>query len=234
MSGPKVTDAQIGVWGKEAELWTAEEVLKHAFQIFSPRIAVATSFGVEGMVVLDLLSKIEPRAKVFYIDTQFFFPETYDLIERAQKRYSFEWIRILPEVSPEEQAREIRPELYKSDPDRCCNIRKVLPLKKFFERASLDAWVASLRRDQSSTRSNIGIVERDAKFGLVKFNPLARWTWDDVWLYVRANDVPYNELHDRQYPSIGCWPCTRAVQPGEDFRAGRWSGFQKTECGLHK
>jgi len=234
MSGPKVTDAQIGVWGEKAELWTAEEILKHAFETFSPRIAVATSFGVEGMVVLDLLSRIEPKAKVFYIDTQFFFPESYDLIERAQKRYSFEWIRILPEFSPEEQAREIQPELYKTDPDRCCNIRKVLPLKKFFERASLDAWVASLRRDQSSTRAKIGIVERDAKFGLVKFNPLARWTWDDVWLHVKANDVPYNDLHDRHYPSIGCRPCTRAVQPGEDMRAGRWSGFQKTECGLHK
>jgi phosphoadenosine phosphosulfate reductase len=231
MPGPEIALEEAAT---KAESQTAEEILQYAFGSFQPHIAVATAFGAEGMVVLDLLSRIEPRAKVFYIDTQFFFPETYELIEKAQRRYSFEWIRILPELSPEEQAREIKPELYKSDPDRCCNIRKVLPLKKFFERSGLRAWVTSLRRDQSATRADIKIVERDAKFGLVKFNPLAKWTWNDVWLYLQAHQVPYNSLHDRNYPSIGCRPCTRAVQPGEDARAGRWSGFQKTECGLHK
>jgi phosphoadenosine phosphosulfate reductase len=228
-----VDDAEILELSQRAESLPADQILKLAFQRFHPRIAVATAFGAEGMVVLDLLSRIEPRAKVFYIDTQFFFPETYRLIEQVQKRYRFEWVRILPELSPEEQSREIGPELYRSDPDRCCQIRKVLPLKKFFERAGLDGWVASLRREQSESRAGTGVVERDVRFGLVKFNPLARWTWSDVWLHIRVNEVPYNPLHDRAYPSVGCWPCTRAVAPGESFRAGRWAGTLKTECGLH-
>ncbi|HLG41995.1 MAG TPA: phosphoadenylyl-sulfate reductase [Planctomycetota bacterium] len=228
------TGTDLKTLARELERKSAEEILRTALELYSPEIAFATAFGAEGMVVLDLLSKIEPRAKVFYVDTQFFFRPTYELIDRAKERYShFDWIRILPELTPAQQAATHGPELYKSDPDACCQMRKVLPLKRYFEGSSLKAWVASLRREQSKTRTETPVVLRDPVYGLAKFHPLARWTWDEVWAYLRANDVPYNVLHDHQFPSIGCWPCTRAVKPGEDHRAGRWSGQNKTECGLH-
>lgn len=213
----------------------ADRILQTAFDRFhTDEIVFATAFGAEGMVILDLLSKVEPGAKVLYVDTQFFFRPTYELIEKAKERYpSFEWIRVLPELTPAQQAERHGPELYKRDPDACCRMRKVLPLKKFFEGSGLQAWITSLRRESSPTRANVPVVHRDPVYGLVKFNPLARWTWDEVWRHIRKHSVPYNTLHDYQFPSIGCWPCTRAVGPGEDSRAGRWAGHAKTECGLH-
>lgn len=237
MQTPVTLQSEIDLKTLAAELEpkSADQILQAAFDRFpANEIVFATAFGAEGMVLLDLLSKIEPKAKVLYIDTQFFFRPTYELIERAKERYaSFEWIQVLPELTPAQQAERYGPELYKRDPDACCRIRKVLPLKKFFARSGLQAWIASLRRDSSPARSNTPVVHRDPVYGLVKFNPLARWTWDEVWSYIRRHSVPYNTLHDHQFPSIGCWPCTRAVRPGEDSRAGRWSGHAKTECGLH-
>jgi phosphoadenosine phosphosulfate reductase len=134
-------------------------------------------------------------------------------------------------LSPEEQARTQGEALWTSDPDRCCNLRKVEPLRR--KLAELSAWITSIRRDQTSVRSGARRVEWDAKFGLVKINPIVDWTAKQVWRYIHDHDVPYNQLHDQDYPSIGCTHCTRAVKPGEDPRAGRWSGFAKTECGLH-
>jgi phosphoadenosine phosphosulfate reductase len=134
-------------------------------------------------------------------------------------------------LNPEDQVEAYGPELWAIDPDQCCSIRKVEPLKK--KLATLTAWITAIRRDQTSARASAGKVEWDRKFQLVKINPIADWSHKDVWNYLFAHDVPYNPLHDRNYTSIGCTHCTRAVRAGEDPRAGRWSGFQKTECGLH-
>jgi phosphoadenosine phosphosulfate reductase len=146
--------------------------------------------------------------------------------------YNKTFVKAQTSMTPEQQAEKYGAELWKSDPNACCNIRKVEPLTEIL--GKYDAWITGIRRDQAPTRANAKKVEYDAKFGLVKFNPLAGWTWDDVWAYIKENNVIYNPLHDNHYPSIGCSYCTRQVMPGEDPRAGRWSGNDKTECGLHK
>jgi phosphoadenosine phosphosulfate reductase len=215
----------------EAESWTAEEVLCWGFGRFSPDIAIASAFGAEGMVVIDLASRICSSFRVFTLDTGFFFPETYELIEKVERRYGIMVERCLPELTPAQQERLHGPALWARDPDRCCNLRKVEPLKTKLRQ--LTAWVSAIRREQTAARAGSFKIEWDAKFELVKLNPLADWTSDQVWTYIRSHSVPYNPLHDRNYPSIGCTHCTRAVRAGEDPRAGRWAGFEKTECGLH-
>jgi phosphoadenosine phosphosulfate reductase len=135
-------------------------------------------------------------------------------------------------LSPAEQATQFGESLWLRNPDQCCDLRKVEPLTRIL--AKYAAWITGIRREQSPTRANAGIVEWDTKFGLVKFNPLATWSWEQVWEYIRANDVPYNELHDQHFPSIGCTHCTAPVMPGEDPRSGRWKSSAKTECGLHR
>ncbi len=214
-----------------SESWKPEEVLRWAFANFGDDVAMATGFGVEGMVLIDMATRINPNVQVFTGDTEFLFPETYDLIDRVEKRYGIKIERLYSEVTPEEQEMEHGPELWKRNPDRCCSIRKVEPLKN--KLAELRAWITAIRRDQTSIRANARKIEWDIKFQLVKINPLADWSAPMVWSYIQKHDVPYNPLHDRDYPSIGCTHCTRAIKPGEDSRAGRWAGFQKTECGLH-
>ena len=208
-----------------------EALLEYAVKTF-PKIAFACSFGAEDVVLVDMLQKISPKTDIFYLDTDFHFKETYETRDRIAARYGIEFIQVKSNLTPEEQAEQYGPELWRKDPNLCCNLRKVEPLTRIL--AKYDAWITGIRRDQAPTRANAKKVEYDTKFGLVKFNPLASWTSDDVWDYIRRHDVIYNPLHDRQYPSIGCEHCTRPVKPGEDPRAGRWSGFDKTECGLHK
>jgi phosphoadenosine phosphosulfate reductase len=135
-------------------------------------------------------------------------------------------------LTPEHQAAQHGEALWTRHPDQCCELRKVEPLTRVLK--GFDAWITGIRRDQSPTRANAQLIEWDQKFQLVKVNPLAKWTWEDVWTYIRTHEVPYNELHDHHYPSIGCTHCTSPVMPGEDSRAGRWKNFTKTECGLHK
>jgi phosphoadenosine phosphosulfate reductase len=214
-----------------AERWKPEEVLRWAFGTFREDVAMATGFGVEGMVLLDIAHRVNPDVRVFTGDTEFLFPETYDLIDRVEKRYGIKIERLYSELTPEEQERRHGSALWKRDPDQCCKIRKIEPLKN--KLADLRAWVTAIRRDQTADRSKANKLEWDNKFRLVKVNPIADWTKQMVWNYVHKHNVLYNPLHDRNYPSIGCTHCTRAVQPGEDARAGRWSGFKKTECGLH-
>jgi phosphoadenosine phosphosulfate reductase len=168
---------------------------------------------------------------VFTLDTEFLFPETYDLMDRVEKRYGIKAERVFSTLTPEEQERVHGPALWSRDPDQCCNLRKVEPLKA--KLAALRAWITALRRDQTAARATARKVEWDAKFQLIKINPIADWTSEKVWTYVHKHDVPYNPLHDRNYPSIGCTHCTRAITPGEGPRAGRWAGFEKTECGVH-
>jgi phosphoadenosine phosphosulfate reductase len=206
-------------------------LVSFALQRFSPRIAIASSFGAEDVVLIHLAAQVRPDFRVFTLDTDFLFPATYALIDDLERRYRIKVERTRPRLTPEEQAREFGAALWSREPDQCCNLRKVEPLTK--KLSELDAWVTGIRRDQAPTRANARKLDWDAKFGLVKINPLADWKWEQVWEYIRFHEVPYNPLHDQSYPSIGCTYCTRPVQAGEDPRAGRWSGFQKTECGLH-
>jgi phosphoadenosine phosphosulfate reductase len=224
-------EEQIAALQEDVESWKPEQILRWGLSRFGPSLAVASSFGAEDVALIDLVSHMGSKFRVFTLDTDFLFPETYALIDTIERRYGIEVERTRPELTPEEQAAKFGAALWASRPDQCCDIRKVEPLKK--QLAGLKAWVTGVRRDQAPTRANTKKVEWDTKFGLVKLNPLADWTWPQVWDYIKANDVPYNSLHDQNYPSIGCTYCTRPVQPGEDPRAGRWSGFTKIECGLH-
>lgn len=209
-----------------------EQLLEWAVSTF-PNITLACSFGAEDVVLSDMLYKIHPDADVFYLDTDFHFKETYETRDRMVERYPrFNFIQVKPQLTPEEQAQQYGEELWKTDPNQCCNIRKVQPLVQVLK--GYEAWITGIRREQAPTRANAKKIEYDTKFGLVKFNPLADWSTDDVWNYIRQNDVIYNPLHDQNYPSIGCHYCTRQVKPGEDIRAGRWSGSDKIECGLHQ
>jgi len=214
-----------------AESWKPEQVLAWAFATYGNNVAVATGLGIEGMVLVDIASRVNPNVKVFTGDTEFLFPETYDLIDRVEERYGIKIEKLYSELTPEEQERAFGPALWSRDPDTCCSLRKVEPLRR--KLATLDAWMTAIRRDQTSERRSVRKVDWDANFNLVKISPLADWTREMIWKHVLKHNVPYNPLHDQNFPSIGCTHCTRAIQPGEDPRAGRWSGFGKTECGLH-
>lgn len=214
------------------EMEQPQVVLKWAINQFYPDIALACSFGAEDVALVDMIVKINPDTKVFYIDTNLLFKKTYEVIDRIVEKYKPNFIKYEPLLTVEEQASKYGDRLYEREPDLCCNLRKVEPLKRVLN--GLTAWITGVRREQCPTRANIGIVEEDRKFNLIKINPLATWTSKDVWNYIRENDVPYNLLHERGYPSIGCEPCTQQVKPGEDPRAGRWKYHAKTECGLHK
>jgi phosphoadenosine phosphosulfate reductase len=214
-----------------AESWTPERVLNWSFETFGNTVAISSAFGAEGMVLIDIASRVRQTFRLFTLDTEFLFPETYNLMDQVEQRYGITIERVYPLASPEEQERAHGPALWLRNPDHCCNMRKVEPLRR--KLGELQAWITSIRRDQTASRASAGKIEWDEKFGLVKINPIADWSSQQVWQYIREHDVPYNVLHERNYPSIGCTHCTRAVRPGEDPRAGRWSGFSKTECGLH-
>lgn len=214
-----------------AETWTPLQTLIWAFETFGNRVAISSAFGAEGMVLIDMASRVRKDFRLFTIDTEFLFPETYNLMDRIEERYGIPIERVYSELSPEEQERTQGASLWSRNPDACCNLRKVEPLRR--KLGELSAWITSIRRGQTAARSSAARVEWDSKFGLVKVNPIVDWTAKQVWRYIHDHDVPYNELHDQDYPSIGCTHCTRAVRPGEDPRAGRWPGFAKTECGLH-
>jgi phosphoadenosine phosphosulfate reductase len=214
-----------------AETWSPQHALGWAFEKFGRNVAISSAFGAEGMVLIDMASRLNKDFRLFTVDTEFLFPETYNLMDRIEEKYGITIERVYSELSPEEQQREHGEALWTRNPDLCCSLRKVEPLRR--KLSELSAWITSIRRDQTSARSGAKRVEWDAKFGLVKINPIVDWTAKQVWRYIHEHDVPYNALHNQDYPSIGCTHCTRAVRPGEDARAGRWPGFNKTECGLH-
>ncbi|MBI2937945.1 MAG: phosphoadenylyl-sulfate reductase [Thaumarchaeota archaeon] len=215
-----------------------QQVLEWALSEFHPKISLASSFGAEDMVLTDMLRKINPDARIFALETGRLHQETYDLMDKAQEKYGDFEIFYPDTVRLEEMTRSHGLNLfYKSMALRklCCEVRKVEPLKRAL--SDLDAWITGLRRDQASTRVAVQKVEVDALHnGIIKINPLADQTSEDIWKYIRNNNVLYNALHDNGYPSIGCEPCTRAVKPGEDPRAGRWwwEPREASECGLHK
>jgi thioredoxin-dependent adenylylsulfate APS reductase len=195
------------------------------------RVAFATGFGAEGCVLIDLIARHQLPIEVFTLDTGVLFPETYETWRRLEARYGIAIRGVQPEQTLDEQARAHGPALWTRDPDRCCELRKVAPLREALR--GYDAWITAIRREQTDERAEAEVVEHDRKFELVKINPLVAWKHDDVWAHLYAHDVPYNPLHERGYPSIGCEPCTSAIVPGENLRAGRWRGAGKKECGLH-
>jgi len=212
---------------------TPQEILRWAARRFHPRLLMATAFGAEGCCVIHMLAEIEPRVTFINLETGYQFPETLELRERIRSRYGITVEYIRPELTVAEYEAEHGGPLHGLRPDQCCYDRKILPLRLALERLAPLAWVSAIRKDQTTDRGLADVVQWDAKFNLVKVNPLLNWTKKDVWSFVVKHDVPYNPLHDRDYPSIGCWPCTRPVSAGEDDRAGRWAGKVKKECGLH-
>ncbi len=214
-----------------ASLVYPEDILHWAATTYGERLAVVTSFQITGIVTLHILHELGLAADVVTVDTGLLFPETYDLMNRLQDRLKFNLVPARAELTVEQQAAQYGDALWSRDPDSCCRMRKVVPLDKAL--VGYDAWITGLRRDQSKTRSTIQAISWDKRNEKVKISPLADWTEEMVWTYIHAYDLPYNPLHDKGYPTIGCWPCTQAVAEGGDMRAGRWVGSSKTECGIH-
>jgi phosphoadenosine phosphosulfate reductase len=210
---------------------TPVEILQWGVERFFPRLTMATAFGPEGCILIHLLAQIEPKVRIFNLDTGYQFAETLALRDQIAERYGIEVDMIRPELTVVRYEQEHGGPLYVSNSDQCCYDRKIVPLRRAL--VGYESWISAIRADQSSHRARAQVVGWDSKFGLVKINPLLSWTKRDVWAFIVANRVPYNPLHDQGYPSIGCWPCTRRVEAGEDERAGRWAGQAKTECGLH-
>ncbi|MDX9771509.1 MAG: phosphoadenylyl-sulfate reductase [Tenuifilaceae bacterium] len=217
---------------------TPQEILKFCLERFKGAIALSSSLGLEDQVLTDMVVKIDSGATIFTLDTGRLFPETYDLIDRTCSKYK---VKIKVYFPNREDVEEMVNQkginlFYHSVENRkeCCRIRKLVPLKRAFQ--GLDAWICGLRRDQSVTRKDMQTVEWDETNGLIKINPLINWSEQDAWDYVNEHSVPVNPLHKKGYPSIGCLPCTRAIEPGEDVRAGRWwwENPETKECGLHK
>lgn len=212
------------------------EILRWGWERFGPRAAIGTSFQGAGLVMLHLAKIHGLGFPVFTLDTGLLFPETLALKKQLEDFFGIRIESLEPDLTVEEQTRAYGGTLWTKDPDLCCNLRKVLPLQA--KLAELDCWVTGLRRQQSDTRSAIQHVERyvfDEATGreIVKLNPMAEWTQTQVWEYIREHRIPFNPLMSQGYRSIGCWPCTRKVAEGENERAGRWTGFNKAECGIH-
>jgi len=222
---------------RDLETAAPEAVLRWAVSAFASDIALASSFGAEDVVLIDMWWRMNPEVRVFSLDTGRLPEETYEVMERVRARYGISIQAFLPDAAAVEVLERERGfySFRRSVEERkhCCHIRKVEPLRRAL--APLRAWVTGLRREQALTRTGIAVVDWDSTHGLVKVNPLAQWTEEQVWAYIREHDVPHNALHDRGYPSIGCAPCTRAIRPGEDIRAGRWwwENPEHKECGLH-
>jgi phosphoadenosine phosphosulfate reductase len=223
---------ELGEASQRLETATPEEIISWAVERYAPYLTMATAFGPEGCVILSMLAKIAPDTYVFNLETGYQFQETLDLRDRIAEKYGIEVDLIQPELSVVEYEALNGGPLYRTNPNQCCFDRKIKTLQR--ASAVMHAWMSGIRRDQSADRAQAPIVGWDKKFGLVKISPLGNWTKKDVWKRITDEEIPYNPLHDKGFPSIGCWPCTRAVEVGEtDERAGRWSGMRKTECGLH-
>lgn len=215
---------------------TTEEILAWAWQRFGVRAAIGTSFQGAGLVMIDVARRQGFNFPVFTLDTGLLFPETLALKQRLEEFFGIPIESLVPDLTLEEQADINGPELWTRNPDLCCTIRKVMPLRD--KLCDLDCWITCLRRQQSDSRTGIGVIELyafDQASGrdILKLNPMAHWSREAVWEYLHAHRVPYNPLQDQGYRSIGCQPCTRRTIHGEDERAGRWTGFDKVECGIH-
>ena len=227
----KPTIEELPALAAKMETWTPQEILKWAWDTYGDKLAMASAFGAEGCAIISMLADISKDVYLFNLETGYQFPETLETRDRLIEKYGIPIHLVKSKQSTEEMEAEHGGPLYTHNTDLCCHIRKIVPLTEALE--GYEAWISAIRRDQSPTRAHAAIIGWDPKFKLVKFNPLANWTKTQLWNYILDNDVPYNPLHDMGYPSIGCWPCTKSVNAGDDERAGRWSGSAKTECGLH-
>ncbi|HLO57229.1 MAG TPA: phosphoadenylyl-sulfate reductase [Bacteroidales bacterium] len=230
-------DNRIDAWNERFAKAPAEEVVEFFNSEFGQEICLSSSMGAEDQVLTHMLMKVNPSFRIFTLDTGRLFPETLDLIQKTRDHYNTSIEVFFPDYRMVQQmVREKGINLfYASVEDRkyCCNVRKMEPLKRAL--SGMKAWMTGIRKDQTINRFNTQVVEWDEANAIVKINPLYRWSEKMVWEYIRSNQIPYNELHDRNFPSIGCQPCTRAVTPGEDTRAGRWWWEDQghKECGLH-
>jgi phosphoadenosine phosphosulfate reductase len=225
-------DEELSRAAKSLERSSPQDILRWAVDVYGEDLTLSVSFGnTEGMVLLDMLSHITDRAQVFTLDTGFLFEETMRFREKAMKRYLLPLKVITPGFSVEEQVERYGPELYSCAPDLCCEVRKIEPQRMFLR--DYGAWVTGIRRDQTEQRARTPVLSWVERFSVVKIAPLMNWSAGEVEEYAREQGVPLNPLLSMGYRSIGCEPCTRPVAPGEDARAGRWPGMNKTECGLH-
>src|SRR3990172_2951217 len=239
-TAPEYTDEELQRINQRLEGSSPQEVLRWALERFHPNVSLASSFGAEDVALIDMLVKLNPQARIFCLETGRLHQETYDVMDQVRNKYGISIEAYFPNTeATQSMVREHGLNLFYESVDlrkMCCGVRKVEPLGRALK--GLDAWITGLRRDRAAARVDVGKVERDAaNGGILKINPLADWTSEQVWAYIKENKVPYNALHDQGFPSIGCEPCTRAVQPGEDPRAGRWWWEQeggKKECGLHE
>jgi phosphoadenosine phosphosulfate reductase len=231
-----LTPADVRSLDEQFSRQSTEAILAWAWERFGTRAAIGTSFQGAGLVMLDLARRNSLPLPVFTLDTGLLFPETVALKRRLEDFFGIAIEALEPDLTVDQQADINGPELWTRSPDLCCMLRKVLPLRD--KLCDLDCWVTGLRREQADSRAGIGIIELyvfDEASGrdIVKLNPMANWSRDAVWQYIRDRHIPYNPLHDRGYGSLGCAPCTRQTANGENERAGRWTGFNKVECGIH-
>ncbi len=233
----KLSEGQLNELNRQFAGASAQELLSHFLQAYKHRIAFASSMGAEDQVITHMMAGIDSSSRIFTLDTGRVFPETYEVIERNNARYGLNIEIFFPE---REQVEEMVNQkgvnlFYESIENRklCCHIRKIVPLRRVLQ--GMDAWISGLRRSQAVTRKNLQPVEWDSTFGLLKINPLIDWSEEQVWDFINQNNIPYNKLHDQGFRSIGCQPCTRAIAPGDDVRAGRWwwETPEQKECGLH-
>ena len=210
----------------------ALEVLQWAFDQYGEKLVYACSFGIEGIALIELISRVKADAKIIFLDTNYHFKETYETIERVKKRYPQLHIHLQqPALTIDEQTEQYGMDLWKTNPNQCCDLRKIKPLEEAISPSN--AWISGLRREQSELRKSTEYLNLDSRFEKIKVCPLIHWTWKDVWRFAHANELDYNVLHDQGFPSIGCETCTKPAFTEEDMRSGRWTGSGKTECGLH-
>ncbi|MCC5800755.1 phosphoadenylyl-sulfate reductase [Rossellomorea vietnamensis] len=210
----------------------ALDVLKWTYDHYGDEVVYACSFGIEGIVLIDLISKVKPQATIVFLDTGVHFKETYEIIEKVKKAYPELTIHMKkPQLTLKEQAEAYGDKLWETKPNQCCQIRKLDPLNETLSKGQ--AWISGLRREQSPTRQHVEFINKDDKFQSVKICPLIHWTWKEIWRYTHKHNLSYNPLHDQGYPSIGCFHCTTPAIDVNDLRSGRWKGKGKTECGLH-
>ena len=238
LTAEEINPKEVHRLAERFETMPLPDILKWAWDTFGERAAIGTSFQGAGLVMIHHAVKAGLPLPVFTLDTQLLFPETYELKRKLENFFELKIEALLPDQTPEEQAADpgLGPELWLRNPDTCCTMRKVVPLQRKLEQ--LGVWITGVRRQQSDTREKTKILElyhfdvlRDQY--ILKLNPMANWSREAIWEYIHAHGIPYNPLHDRGYRSIGCLHCTRATGDSENERAGRWTGFDKAECGIH-
>jgi phosphoadenosine phosphosulfate reductase len=231
MIASRISDEEITEACQKLNGQSPEAILGWAVERFGESLLFSTAFGAEGCCILHMLGGLNANTRCVNLDTGYQFPETLKLRDRIRERYGIDVELIQPDTTVPEYEREHGGPLFNIRPDQCCFDRKIVPLRRAI--AGHEAWISSIRRDQTKDRAVAQVVQWDSKFGLAKINPLLSWTFKDVWKFIYQHQIPYNPLHDQNYPSIGCWPCTAPVLPGGDERSGRWAGSKKKECGLH-